>query len=209
MQCRRACAIAWQPVATEKRQRQDQLRAQKQLQLDEQAKKVVSSKRRNKFVLFGALGLVAVVLLARPWSSSKSDTAKAVPAVSGALATKPVIVVPKAPAPKTLQIKDLVVGKGAEVKKGSSVTVKYVGKAYSTGVEFDSNWEPGRDPFVVTPVGTAGVIKGWNDGLVGMHQGGRRMLTIPPGLAYGKQSPSTKIGPDETLVFVIDAVDVK
>lgn len=176
--------------------------------MEAEAKKVVSVKRRNKFLLIGALAVVAVILLARPWSSSKSDTIKTAP-VSGALATKPVIAIPKVPAPKTLQIKDLVVGKGTEVKKGGSVTVKYVGKAYSTGVEFDSNWEAGKEPFVVLPVGTAGVIKGWNEGLVGMRQGGRRMLTIPPDLAYGKQSPSTKIGPDETLVFVIDAIDVK
>jgi peptidylprolyl isomerase len=123
-----------------------------------------------------------------------------------AIATKPVVKVPSGPAPKTLQKTDLVVGTGPAVTEGSDVVVNYVGVSYSTKEEFDTSW--GREPFPVQNVGQAQVIDGWNQGLVGMKEGGRRQLIIPADLAYGPNSPSPQIAPNETLIFVVDALKV-
>ena len=114
---------------------------------------------------------------------------------------KPLIEVPDGDPPKKLQVKDIVVGKGKAAKKGDEVSVQYAGVAYSTGKEFDASWNRG-EPFTFT-IGQ-GVIEGWSKGVVGMKEGGRRQLTIPGDLAYGPAGSPPDIGPDETLVFVID-----
>jgi peptidylprolyl isomerase len=116
---------------------------------------------------------------------------------------KPTVTVPDSPA-TALQVTDDVVGNGAEVTPGSSVTVHYVGVGQQSGKEFDSSWSRGQT--VSFPLN--GVIKGWTDGLVGMKVGGRRTLVIPGDQAYGANPPSADIQPNETLVFVIDLVSV-
>jgi FKBP-type peptidyl-prolyl cis-trans isomerase len=128
------------------------------------------------------------------------------PAVEGSknlkdTSKKPLIKVPKGDPPKKLQIKDIVVGKGKAAKKGDEVSVQYAGVAYSTGKEFDASWNRG-EPFTFT-IGH-GVIEGWSKGVVGMKKGGRRQLTIPGDLAYGPAGSPPDIGPDETLIFIID-----
>ena len=115
---------------------------------------------------------------------------------------KPLIPKPKGEPPKKLVIKDIVEGKGKTAKKGDEVSVQYAGIAHSTGEEFDASWNRG-EPFTFK-VGEGSVIKGWDRGVPGMKVGGRRMLTIPSDLAYGPQGQPPSIGPDETLVFVID-----
>jgi peptidylprolyl isomerase len=115
---------------------------------------------------------------------------------------KPIVEVPKGQAPAGLQIEDLKEGDGPTAKSGDPVTVQYVGVAYSTGEEFDSSWDSGQ-PFSFT-LGTGGVIQGWDQGVAGMKVGGRRRLTIPPDLAYGEQGSPPAIGPNETLIFVVD-----
>ncbi|MEQ8717349.1 MAG: FKBP-type peptidyl-prolyl cis-trans isomerase [Acidimicrobiales bacterium] len=123
---------------------------------------------------------------------------------------KPVVEVPAGDPPTELEIIDLIEGDGPEVVDGSTVEVHYVGISWSTGEQFDSSWDKGS-PFEVT-LGQGRVIPGWDQGLIGMHEGGRRELRIPPDLAYrsdGVIDPSTGevvIGPDETLVFVVDVV---
>jgi peptidylprolyl isomerase len=97
--------------------------------------------------------------------------------------TKPVIPKPSGSPPRKLVKQDLVKGKGPAAKPGDTLTVNYVGVAFSTGDEFDASWDRGQ-PFDV-PLGAGRVIKGWDQGLVGMRKGGRRMLTIPPELGYG------------------------
>jgi peptidylprolyl isomerase len=84
--------------------------------------------------------------------------------------------------------------------------VNYVGVTFSTGTEFDASWDGGQ-PFTTRIPGQ--VIEGWNRGLIGMRQGGRRKLTIPPDLAYGASGFPPNIGPNETLVFVIDLERVR
>jgi peptidylprolyl isomerase len=82
------------------------------------------------------------------------------------------------------------------------VTVSYVGVAHSTGEEFDASWNRG-EPFRFR-LGSGQVIPGWDQGVAGMKVGGRRMLVIPPDLAYGEQGSPPVIAPGETLVFVVD-----
>jgi peptidylprolyl isomerase len=115
---------------------------------------------------------------------------------------KPLIPKPKGEPPSKLVIKDIVKGKGKTAKKGDEVSVQYAGIAYSTGEEFDASWNRG-EPFTFT-LGQGSVIKGWDRGVPGMKEGGRRQLTIPADLAYGAAGQPPSIGPDETLVFVVD-----
>ena len=108
--------------------------------------------------------------------------------------------------PRRLVKEDIVKGKGPAAKPGDTVTVNYVGVAFSTGEEFDNSWDRGQP--IKVPLGGGRVIKGWDRGLVGMRAGGRRILSIPPELAYGRQGYPPAIAPNETLVFVIDMVKI-
>lgn len=115
---------------------------------------------------------------------------------------KPVITVPAGDAPSSLVIEDLVVGEGAEATPGVQVNVDYVGVSWSTGAEFDASWNRG-DVFAFG-LGAGMVIPGWDQGVAGMKVGGRRQLTIPPEMAYGPAGAGRDIGPNETLIFVVD-----
>jgi len=115
---------------------------------------------------------------------------------------KPVIPAPSGSPPRKLQIEDIVKGKGRVAKKGDNVTMQYVGVAFSTGEQFDASWDNGA-PLGPFPLGAGAVIPGWDKGIVGMRVGGRRKLVIPPELAYGTAG-SGPIGPNETLIFVVD-----
>jgi len=120
---------------------------------------------------------------------------------------KPEIDFPEGPPPGELETSDLTEGNGAEATSGSTAVVHYVGVAYSTGEEFDSSWKRG-DPFAF-PLGAGSVIAGWDRGVVGMKVGGRRRLVIPPDLAYGERGAGAAIPPGETLIFVVDLLDVR
>ena len=120
---------------------------------------------------------------------------------------RPVIPKPTGSPPRKLVVEDIVKGKGKAAKKGDTVIVNYVGQNFSNGKEFDASWDRGQ-PFAVT-IGTTQVIEGWTRGLVGIRKGGRRMLTIPPELGYGPNGFPPAIPPNETLIFVVDAVSVR
>lgn len=105
--------------------------------------------------------------------------------------------------PKKLVTKDLSAGTGAEAKPGQSVTMNYTLVTWSDKKQLDSSF--GKEPFSLS-LGAGEVIKGWDEGLAGIKQGGRRLLIIPPDLGYGKGGNG--IAPNETLVFVVDAVAV-
>ncbi|HEY2099428.1 MAG TPA: FKBP-type peptidyl-prolyl cis-trans isomerase, partial [Pseudonocardia sp.] len=96
---------------------------------------------------------------------------------------KPEVDFPEGEPPTELQVKDIWEGDGAEAKAGSTVSVHYVGVAWSTGAEFDSSWNRGTP--LQFPLGAGRVIAGWDQGVQGMKVGGRRQLTIPPHLGYG------------------------
>jgi peptidylprolyl isomerase len=141
-------------------------------------------------------------------SGASASTAPAqqnltLPAQDANLAVKPVIPKPQGDPPATLQIRDIVKGKGRAAQTGNTVSVQYVGVAWSTGQEFDSTWSRGKQPFTFK-LGAGMVIPGWDQGIVGMRPGGRRLLVIPPNLGYGAQGQPPVIGPNETLVFVVD-----
>ena len=127
-------------------------------------------------------------------------------AVGGAPGSKPTITVPDTCAPPAqLLSKDLVVGSGREVTPGVTMDTHYVLVTWSDRQELDSSWSRG-EPFALADVGRAQVIDGWNEGLLGMKQGGRRLLVVPPDKGYGQGGSGIK--PNETLVFVVDAVEV-
>ena len=119
------------------------------------------------------------------------------------LTVKPLVTIPPSSPSTELMIEDLVVGSGSSVDVGDFLIMDYVGVSYSTGLQFDASWDRGS-PFPFE-LGAGRVIQGWDQGIVGMAVGGRRSLTIPPDLAYGENgSGSGSIGPNETLVFVVD-----
>lgn len=107
-------------------------------------------------------------------------------------------------APK-VQIKEIKVGKGAVAKTGDVVTVDYTG-TFTDGKKFDSS--VGREPFTFH-LGAQEVIKGWDQGVVGMKVGGTRKLTIPYQLAYGEEGRPPVIPPKSTLIFVVKLIKVE
>jgi peptidylprolyl isomerase len=142
-------------------------------------------------------------------SSSSESTASGettAAEASGGEKTKPKVTVPKGAPPKKLEIKEIEAGSGAEAKSGDEVTVQYVGVNYKNGKEFDSSWSR-NEPFSFN-LGAGEVIPGWDQGVEGMKVGGRRELIIPPSLAYGEAGAPPAIAPNETLVFVIDLLEV-
>jgi peptidylprolyl isomerase len=108
--------------------------------------------------------------------------------------------------PADLVVEDITVGDGTEAQPGQVATVHYVGVSFSSGKEFDASWNRGQ-PFSF-PIGGGQVIAGWDRGVAGMKVGGRRKLVIPPHLGYGERGAGNVIKPGETLVFVVDLVDV-
>jgi peptidylprolyl isomerase len=120
---------------------------------------------------------------------------------------KPAVQVPMDQAPSyQLELEDLIVGDGEEAVSGRVVEVHYVGVSWGTGKQFDASWDRGNT--FKFGLGKGQVIAGWDQGVAGMKVGGRRRITIPPMLAYGKRGAGGVIGPDETLVFVVDLIAV-
>jgi peptidylprolyl isomerase len=122
------------------------------------------------------------------------------------MTAKPEVEFPYGDPPDDLQVVDITVGSGPEAGPGDNVRVHYVGVAYSTGEEFDASYNRGEP--LTHRLGAGRVIPGWDTGVAGMKVGGRRQLTIPPHLAYGERGAGGVIKPGETLIFVVDLVDV-
>lgn len=120
--------------------------------------------------------------------------------VSKDTSKKPTITKPSGDPPTKLVTKDIVVGKGAAAKAGDKLEMHYLGALFD-GEQFEASWDSDQ-PFPLT-LGEGGVIPGWDQGIVGMKEGGRRLLVIPPDLAYGAQGQGN-IPPDATLLFVVD-----
>ncbi len=107
--------------------------------------------------------------------------------------------------PSELVVQDVVVGKGEKAKSGDTVAVQYVGVLFDSGEEFDASWNgdrPGKP--LQFPLGAGQVIPGWDQGVVGMKEGGRRKLIIPAQLAYGAQGFPPQIPPNSALIFDVD-----
>lgn len=114
--------------------------------------------------------------------------------------------------PQELQIIDQKVGEGDEATKGKLIVVHYRGWLYddeaddNKGIEFDASYS--REPFTI-PLGAGVVVKGWEEGLVGMKTGGIRKLIIPPELAYGSNGAGDVIPPDSALIFEVELLQVR
>ena len=121
--------------------------------------------------------------------------------------SKPQIDFPEQPVPTELRVVDEIEGTGREATPGATVSCRYVGVTYSGGEEFDASWN--RNQPLDFTVGVGQVIRGWDQGLLGMKVGGRRRLEIPSELAYGRRGAPGAIGPDEALIFVVDLLDVR
>ena len=142
-----------------------------------------------------------IVACGETTSISKSETAT----TSAASTNKSVAV--------TFTKTDVKVGDGAEAKAGQSVSVHYTGWLYepnspkSHGEKFDSSRDRGQA--FVFPLGAGRVIKGWDQGVVGMKVGGQRTLIIPSDMAYGSRGAGGTIPPNATLIFDVELVSVK
>jgi peptidylprolyl isomerase len=137
-------------------------------------------------------------------SSAASDSAtnNEYLSVSNNTAEEPQIGKPQGAAPSNLVTRDIIEGSGARVLADSTLTVHYVLISWKSGEVLESSWigEPATFPL-------SGVIQGWQQGMPGMKVGGRRLLVIPPELAYGANGAGP-IGPNETLAFVVDVISI-
>ena len=158
------------------------------------------------------LGIAALTAACGSSSGSSPTTASTAaaanpPAVTGAtdLKHEPVIGPGSSPAPTSLETRDLVVGTGTTASASSTVNVQYVGANYTDGKDFDSSWQRGQS--ATFPLN--GVVPGFAQGIAGMKVGGRREIVIPPALGYGGAGSPPAVGPNETLVFVVDLLAVQ
>ncbi len=104
-----------------------------------------------------------------------------------------------------LIIEDLVIGEGKEIARGALITAHYTG-TLEDGIKFDSSHDRGK-PFQCV-IGTGRVIKGWDQGLIGMKVGGKRKLFVPAHLAYGERQIGAHIKPNSNLIFEIELLEV-
>jgi peptidylprolyl isomerase len=210
-------------VATEKRQRQDQRRVEKLKEQEVLTTKQAAVKKRKRFLWFLIPGVlvVAAVLF---WPKGNTDDTVATDTATGAtttvpgvttttlvpeIAKKPDVIVGTGTAPTKLETKDLVVGTGPEIVKGADVKINKIAKVWETKKEIDSTWGTTPNLYEVKGVGNGIIIAGLDEGLIGMKQGGRRQITIPAAKAFGtKGSTSLGVKPGESLVYVVDAVEV-
>jgi peptidylprolyl isomerase len=134
--------------------------------------------------------------------SGSGSGATVLPVVSAVAGEVPTISKPEGSAPTELTTKDIILGTGAEVLPTSTLTVHYTLMAWSTGKIIESSWsgEPATFPL-------AQVVEGWQKGLPGSKEGGRRLLILPPSMGYGAAG-SGPIGPNETLIFTVDIIGV-
>lgn len=121
--------------------------------------------------------------------------------------TKPEVEFPAGDLTGELQIRDLIEGDGPTAQSGQQAVVHYVGVAHSTGEEFDASYN--RNAPFTFPLGEGRVIKGWDQGVQGMKVGGRRELIIPPHLGYGDRGAGPVIKGGETLIFVVDLLELR
>jgi peptidylprolyl isomerase len=141
---------------------------------------------------------------------AQDETETSPAAVADALedtSVRPEIPRPTGSPPRRLEKDDIVRGKGRAARAGDNVRIHYVGVTFSTGEEFDASWDRGK-PYRLE-LGRGDVIAGWDKGIVGMRKGGRRQLTIPPELAYGAAGHPPDIAPHETLVVVVDLLEIR
>jgi len=137
-----------------------------------------------------------------PKGNASTTTGANMPKVTGAANEAPTITAPTGTPPQELVTEDVIEGTGKEANANSTLTVHYTLMAWSTGKVVESSWNGEPATF-----GLNQVILGWQQGIPGMKVGGRRLLVIPPSLGYG-EAGGGPIGPNETLIFVVDLINV-
>lgn len=162
---------------------------------------------RRLTILFGALALLAAVVVVGFVAQGDPEEAEDFSTTIEASTEKPTVEIPEGEKPTELVSEDLTVGEGPAAEAGDKVSVQYVGVLYGNGKEFDSNWGSGQ-PFEVE-LGAGQVIQGWDQGLEGMQVGGVRRLIIPPDLAYGEAGSPPAIPKNATLVFQVELVGLE
>ena len=163
----------------------------------------MNSKTRN-LAIAAVIALAITSLSACGGKDKVAETASSgLPAVTANAGEAPTITAPTGTAPATLETKDIIVGTGTEVVATSTLTVHYTLMTWSDGKIIESSWTGGQP--ATFPL--SGVIAGWQQGLPGAKVGGRRLLVIPADLGYGPNG-SGPIGPNETLIFVVDIIGV-
>lgn len=145
----------------------------------------------------------SLVLLTGCGEKEVSATADNLPTVTANMGEAPTIGAPSGTPPTTLVTKDIFVGTGVEVAPTSTITFHYTLVTWSNGALVESSWDSGSP--ATYPLSQ--LIVGWQQGIPGMKVGGRRLLVVPPDLGYGAGG-SGAVGPNETLVFVMDIVSV-
>jgi peptidylprolyl isomerase len=156
--------------------------------------------------IFAVLAVAAIVfasITTLGGDDTVSGSAAGLPAVTANAGEAPTITPPTGTPPATLQTQDIIVGSGTEVLPTSTLTVHYTLMTWSNGSLVESSWNGGQP--ATFPL--SGVIAGWQEGLPGAKVGGRRLLVIPADKGYGPNG-SGPIGPNETLIFVVDIIDV-
>ena len=161
-------------------------------------------KIQKKLAIAAIIVLTITSLTACGGKDKVTETsASGLPAVTGNAGEAPTIAAPSGTPPTTLETKDIIVGTGTEILATSTLTVHYTLMSWSNGAIVESSWNGGQP--ATFPL--SGVIAGWQQGLPGAKVGGRRLLVIPAELGYGPNG-SGPIGPNETLIFVVDIIAV-
>jgi peptidylprolyl isomerase len=161
-------------------------------------------KIQKKLAIAAIIALSITSLTACGGKDKVAETsASGLPAVTGNAGEAPTIAAPSGTPPTTLETKDIIVGTGTEIIATSTLTVHYTLMSWSNGAIVESSWNSGQP--ATFPL--SGVIAGWQQGLPGAKVGGRRLLVIPAELGYGPNG-SGPIGPNETLIFVVDIIAV-
>lgn len=161
-------------------------------------------KIQKKLAIAAIIALTITSLTACGGKDKVTETsASGLPAVTGNAGEAPTIAAPSGTPPTTLETKDIIVGTGTEILATSTLTVHYTLMSWSNGAIVESSWNGGQP--ATFPL--SGVIAGWQQGLPGAKVGGRRLLVIPADLGYGPNG-SGPIGPNETLIFVVDIIAV-
>lgn len=159
---------------------------------------------QKKLAIALVIALSLTTLTACGGKTKVADSAaSSLPVVTGNSGQAPTIAAPTGTPPATLQSKDVIVGTGATVVATSTLTVQYTLMTWSNGKIVESSWTGGKP--ATFPL--SGVIAGWQQGLPGAKVGGRRLLVIPASLGYGPNG-SGPIGPNETLIFVVDIIGI-
>jgi peptidylprolyl isomerase len=205
-------------VPTDKRERQRAARVAKTQAQQHRQKRSDTKKRVRNVAVILAIVLVAAFLFSLTAGDDDDTAATTTTAASGytnpelaaeVLAREPPEVEPAPPTtPKgEVQTETLIAGEGDGAAQGDSLVVHYHG-VLPDGTVLDESWSRG-EPFPVEGLGSANVIAGWNQGLVGVKIGERRLLIIGSDLAYGPEGDGGQVPPNAPLAFAVDVVDIQ